>query len=93
MAVPYALALIVLELIQVLAFLLHQVGLKVYGPFFMIGYVGTLLILVASVKAIRPRADWLSCLPLAFVAFAGGTYFPPFVLPLAAIYLLVRLLK
>jgi hypothetical protein len=88
MTVPYALALIVAELLEMSAFVLAlTVGVNVYMPFFFIGWCGALLVLIASVRALCPRSDWLAALPVGFAAVTVGHYFAPLVL-LVALFLL-----
>ncbi|MEM7487880.1 MAG: hypothetical protein AAF390_02020 [Pseudomonadota bacterium] len=92
MTLPYAVALFVFELLQLATVIVAVItGVQLYGPFFMIGYVGTLLVLIASAKVlIHDRGDWLTALPLGMAAAIGGYYVPPIVLPVAALYLIAR---
>lgn len=77
LTVPYALALVGLELLQAGTWvLLLATGLNVYGPMFAIGFGGTLLVLTVSVRALAPERDWLACLPIAAIAFLFGTFVP-----------------
>jgi len=89
MAVPFAVALILFELLQVACWLLLLAArLNIYGPMVVIGFGAAFLVLVVSVRALSPDRDWLSVLPVAVAAFVLGYYFPYFVLPVAGLYLL-----
>ncbi|MGI3183954.1 hypothetical protein [Nioella aestuarii] len=91
MTVPYGLALIAFELVQLLAWLIVLgAGLNFYGQFFLLGFLGSCLILVASIRTLTPDRDWLAVLPLAAAAFVFGTFFAPIVLLGTAVYLAVR---
>ncbi|MEM6608768.1 MAG: hypothetical protein AAF689_09315 [Pseudomonadota bacterium] len=91
MTVPYALALIGFELLQMAtwAFFLFS-GLNFYGAFFIMGFVAAMLVLAISVRSLVPDCDWLSVLPVVALAFGLGTFFTPVVLVSTALYLLVR---
>ncbi|MEM8822794.1 MAG: hypothetical protein AAGF30_04210 [Pseudomonadota bacterium] len=94
MTLPYAISLIGLELVQAASWLLFVLtSINVYGPMFTIGFGGTLLVLVISVRAIAPEKDWLACLPLAAIAFVAGHYLAPAVLVFAASMLILEKLR
>ena len=90
LTVPFALALVAFELLQAATWVFFLVsGLNIYGPMVLIGFGGTLLVLVVSVRALAPRRDWLACLPVAAGAYWLGTFMPYLVLPVAAMVLLL----
>ncbi|MGB3407849.1 MAG: hypothetical protein WBA67_10180 [Jannaschia sp.] len=91
MTVPFTIALLLFEVAQFAIVLLFRLtGLDLYGPTFLIGYCGALLVLIASVRVLNEKGDWLSALPVGFAAAVLGHYLPPIVLPVAAGYLIVR---
>lgn len=94
MTVPYGLALIGFELVQLGAWLFFMgTGFDFYGEFFVMGFLGVCLILVASVRTLAPNRDWLAVLPLSAAAFALGTFFAPVILMGTAVYLTVRAVR
>ncbi|MFO6463161.1 hypothetical protein ACK8OR_02115 [Jannaschia sp. KMU-145] len=86
MVVPFALAEIGLDLLELSTAAIHELTtLNLYGGLFLIGFTGTLLVLIASVKAALPGRDWLGALGASVVIWGGGTYIPFLVLPIAGI--------
>lgn len=89
MTVPFAVALVGFELIQMGTWLFAIFsGIDLYGQFFIMGFLGAILVLVVSVRALASDKDWLAVLPLAAGSFLVAYYFAPFVLMVTAIYLI-----
>lgn len=89
MTVPYAIALVLFEVLQMSTWLLLlATGMNIYGPMFLIGFGGISLVLILSVRTLAPDRDWLTCLPIAAVAFFAGTFLAPLVLLVAAGFLI-----
>lgn len=90
MTVPFALALVGFELLQMGSWLLFRAtGLNLYGSVFLLGFLATILVLVASVRVLALGKDWLTVLPVAVLAWALGYFLAPAVLIGSAIYLIV----
>ena len=91
MTVPFALALVGFELVQMGSWLFAVfTGINLYGQFFIMGFLGAILVLVLSVRSLALGKDWLAVLPVAAGAFFLGYYFAPFVLVATACYLLLH---
>lgn len=89
LTVPYAIALIGFELVQVGSWVLYlATGVNIYGPMVVIGFGAAFLVLTVSVRALAPDRDWLACLPIAVAAFAVGTFYPYVALMAAACFFL-----
>ena len=87
LTVPYALARLGLELVEIGVIGFHALtGINTYAGMFFIGFCAMLLILVVCARGLLPGRDWLSSLPLAAVAFGLGSYVPFLVLPAAGLY-------
>lgn len=90
MSVPFAMALVAFELIQMSTWvLLLATGMNIYGPMFIIGAIGVILVLILSVRTLVPDRDWLACLPIGVGAWFLGTILAPFVLIGTAFYLML----
>lgn len=91
MTAPFAVALVVFELLQCASFLIAlSTGLNLYALTAMVGFGGVMLVLAVSIRALAPDQDWLSALLIAICALVVGFYAAPLVLMGMAIYLMVR---
>lgn len=90
MTLPYALALVAFEGVQMGTWIFAlATGIDLYGQFYMMGFLGSVLVLVVSLRGLLPERDWLGVLPLAVAVYVGGTFLAPIVLIGAGLYWLV----